>query len=98
MTTWYSELSARVEDALASIVSEKQHVALGSEYERELKHQIRAFMHGASLIRDTPPTGDETQTAYLARMIPLLRSIPAATFVSDREDWLIGINRLLANV
>lgn len=91
---WYSALRASIESAHSSLWSTKANAPTGSEWERELKYQLRAFRSGAAIIEETKPEPGETREAYLQRVAPALEAIPASVAKVDLDAWRDGMREL----
>lgn len=91
---WYSSLLASIENAHSSLWSTKANSPTGSEWERELKYQLRAFRSGAVIIEETKPDPGETRERYLQRVAPALEAIPASVAKEDLDAWRDGMREL----
>ena len=94
MFAWYLALREKIDAAHLQLWSEKAHAPTSSEWERELKYQLRAFRSGAAIIDQAKPEPDETRERYLLRVAPLLEVVPDSVPHEDLDAWRAGRREL----
>ena len=95
MNEWYAGLLVAIADAELRLMTDKQRAPESSEWERELKYQMRAFRSGVAIIKSTKPAFGESQDEYVTRLQPALQAMLDIAPEEVRDYWRAGVRELL---